>query len=605
MRIQQQPMVYVFAILSSIFSIAFGFFDGVPLEQILGQMGGGGSQIIINGQQMGGAPQPRFPPGVSDKIEQKYDWMINTEWKSGAGTIYTFQRGGEMTSTANGETSEGSCKWAANKGNVILVTPTTMKKPEKVMKFEFVGDSAFANIHATNEERKAAQQALDRHKDVELTKMKLQSLTANKKGKHSVLEFSRIAVSAEEDSTLAADPYELLGIDRSADGATAKKAYRKLSISHHPDRGGDPYMFDQIRMAYEILSDDQQRTYYDVGGALLVKNMETAFKEIESQVAQQLAQLDQQVPKGHPAREQYEAKIKAQGEDKEQIRGQLEKKFTNDNEEIEVEIPMEKLFRGGAIDLSYQRRTLVPGCRDNPDSEKCQKAGRCPPEVKQVPKMQGPFMVGTKQVEVESREKCIEETVEIKNVHVPAAAQDGTFLFRQRHGGSQTPGKIPGDVLFKVVRMAHEEYFLLQNTLHTVLHITHEEALFGFSKSWYVLGDRQSHVSVDRTDRTSQPDEIIKKPQAGMYVGRGQRADLIIRLKVEFPDKPPKEPLFPQSQEDLKGSGPDAVLSAENEVVEIEQRGGKKYREWGEYYGRKKKSGGDAKKKKKKQKTEL
>ena len=49
--------------------------------------------------------------------------------------------------------------------------------------------------------------------------------------------------------------------------------------------------------------------WYDQGGVLLVKNMETAFKEVEGQEAQAMAQLDMQIPKNHPMRAQAEAQV--------------------------------------------------------------------------------------------------------------------------------------------------------------------------------------------------------------------------------------------------------------------------------------------------------
>ena len=36
-----------------------------------------------------------------------------------------------------------------------------------------------------------------------------------------------------------ADYYDLLGLDRGASQDDIKKAYRKLAIEHHPDKGGD------------------------------------------------------------------------------------------------------------------------------------------------------------------------------------------------------------------------------------------------------------------------------------------------------------------------------------------------------------------------------
>jgi len=65
------------------------------------------------------------------------------------------------------------------------------------------------------------------------------------------------------------DPYELLGVDRDADDATIKKAYRKLARQYHPDVNPDAASqerFKEISHAYEVLSDPQKRATYDRGG---------------------------------------------------------------------------------------------------------------------------------------------------------------------------------------------------------------------------------------------------------------------------------------------------------------------------------------------------
>lgn len=61
--------------------------------------------------------------------------------------------------------------------------------------------------------------------------------------------------------------YERLGIQRGADAADIKKAYRKMSLVHHPDKGGDPEEFKKIQQAYEVLSDDSRRAHYDATGS--------------------------------------------------------------------------------------------------------------------------------------------------------------------------------------------------------------------------------------------------------------------------------------------------------------------------------------------------
>merc|ERR1719261_1566346 len=60
--------------------------------------------------------------------------------------------------------------------------------------------------------------------------------------------------------------YKLLEVDKNASEPEIKKAYRKLAVKHHPDKGGDPEKFKEITRAYEVLSDSDKRAKYDRGG---------------------------------------------------------------------------------------------------------------------------------------------------------------------------------------------------------------------------------------------------------------------------------------------------------------------------------------------------
>jgi curved DNA-binding protein len=59
------------------------------------------------------------------------------------------------------------------------------------------------------------------------------------------------------------DHYSTLGIPRTASPEEIKKAYRKLAMEHHPDRGGDNAKFQEISVAYNTLSDPNKKAAYD------------------------------------------------------------------------------------------------------------------------------------------------------------------------------------------------------------------------------------------------------------------------------------------------------------------------------------------------------
>lgn len=57
--------------------------------------------------------------------------------------------------------------------------------------------------------------------------------------------------------------YETLGIPKGSSKEDIKKAYKKLAVQNHPDKGGDPEKFKEISNAYQVLSDDDKRDRYD------------------------------------------------------------------------------------------------------------------------------------------------------------------------------------------------------------------------------------------------------------------------------------------------------------------------------------------------------
>ncbi len=67
------------------------------------------------------------------------------------------------------------------------------------------------------------------------------------------------------------DYYEILGVDKKADEATIKKAYRKMAKKYHPDTNpnnkASEDKFKEANEAYEVLSDKGKRSKYDQFGS--------------------------------------------------------------------------------------------------------------------------------------------------------------------------------------------------------------------------------------------------------------------------------------------------------------------------------------------------
>jgi len=131
--------------------------------------------------------------------------------------------------------------------------------------------------------------------------------------------------------------YELLGVPHNADTAAIKKAYRKLSLKHHPDKhsgkntkSASEKKFVEIAHAFKVLSDPEQREIYDREGGGGLRRLQTQNHPMHPQQIDPF-QLLNQLLGGLPIRRPGEA-------------------YTR------VNVPLLTIYIGGSVDVQRKQR---------------------------------------------------------------------------------------------------------------------------------------------------------------------------------------------------------------------------------------------------------
>jgi len=324
--------------------------------------------------------------------------------------------------------------------------------------------------------------------------------------------------------------YEILGITQSATVEEVKKAYKKMAIKHHPDKGGDEATFKEITKAYEILSDENKRKLYDEGGE----------EAVESGGGMG----------GGDAHDIFSAFFGGGG----RRRQQGPKK----GEDLvhPIQLTLENLYNGKTVKLALTRSVICTTCTGsgskNPNAnttcEGCDGNG-----IKIVTRQIAPGIVQQMQARcgtcegsgttIKAKDRCTacqgKKTVQEKKVlEVPV---DKGMKHNQKitfpGEADEAPGLAPGDVVFVIQQKEHAKFHRKGDDLLMQQKIRLVEALCGATFLVEHLDGRKLVVKTAPGELV-RPGDVKTIDEEGMPMHKNPfvKGKLFIKFDVEFPN---------------------------------------------------------------------
>lgn len=302
--------------------------------------------------------------------------------------------------------------------------------------------------------------------------------------------------------------YEVLGVDKDVTGGQLTKAFRKRSIKgeyRHPDKGGDPSKFSELKTAYEKLRRKDSRAEYDkYGDACLAEDFV-----------------------GTPKRKLRQAKTKT----------------------FPLPVTLEQLYNGDTRKIAVTRRVLLnsrtgevcPG--DGQDlwstCETCGGQGRVLRRLQPQPGYVIQTQVACPTCEGAGSSVAdgwrMGEKKEVLEIFIEEGMKNNNKI-RFREKGNMAPGFLPGDIVVVLKAKKHSVFqrknvdLLMRKTLS--LH----EALCGFEFKIKHLDGRELLIK-------SKPGQVVANNSLKMLEGEGfphrgdkyEKGSLFINFMVDLP----------------------------------------------------------------------
>jgi len=346
--------------------------------------------------------------------------------------------------------------------------------------------------------------------------------------------------------------YEVLGVEKDDDQKTIKKAYRKLCLKHHPDKGGDEHTFKEVNAAYEIISDEKNREIYDQYG----------LEGVEQQGG----------PGGGPGGGEDLFSMFFGGGGGGRARSAGPRKGPSLQHPLKVSL--NDLYNGKTVKLAINRKVIVG---DSSECGSCRGQGVVM-EMRQI----GPGMIQQMQracgdcggkgykAKTKNERKVIEVHVE------KGAANNQKITFRGM--ADEVPGRETGDVNFIIQEKEHDFFKRKGADLLIMQDISLNQALTGFSLRFSHLDGRDVIIKTRPGEvilsETKDPDSGRSMPYMMMVSNEGMpsrgnpfvKGNLYVAFHIDFPKTISKD-----VADKLRELLPDANVEKDYDENEVEE----------------------------------
>lgn len=321
---------------------------------------------------------------------------------------------------------------------------------------------------------------------------------------------------------MARDYYEILGLTKGATDKEIKKAYRKLAMEHHPDKGGNEKLFKEISEANEVLSDKTKKDNYDKYGHTNQRprhggvNMEDIMKDFNFG--------------GGMGRNPFEGPREKRGQDI----------------LFNMKITLEEVFNGSTKKFKYRRKAACVSCNGAGGTDKqvcraCEGKGfniiqQMTPmgnfQVQQAcPTCQGEGRV-VKNVCNSCRGLGVDDKEEFITVNIPKGITEQETIQYSGMGNAIKEG-IPGSLLIKINIAPHKHFVISGNDLKYQLKLSYSQLILGDKVEVPTIDGGNIRVTIPEYSKIGDNLRITSK---GLNNVRNNfRGSMIIILDIEMP----------------------------------------------------------------------